>query len=107
VGNARKSSQTNRDLITIADHIAADSPSAAYRFFEAAERSFELLAVFPRLGAETGFSNPILANARLFPIRGFDQYLIIYQPEDDGVFILRVVHGARDLDELIENVMRP
>ncbi len=100
MGEARKSSQAHRDLLENADYIAQDKESPAYRFLEAAERTFELLATFPHIGTKTSFENSDLADARLFPIRGFDDYLVIYRPLADHVLILRVVHGARDLDQL-------
>ena len=41
-----------------------------------------------------------LARIRIWPIRGFDKILIIYATERTGIDVLRVVHGARDLDVL-------
>lgn len=101
MGHSRKSSQASLDLIDIADYISRDNPAAAYRFLDAAERAFDLLATFPLLGTATRFRDPRLDGVRLFPLREFNNFVIVYQPEDDGVFILRVVHGARDLDQLI------
>lgn len=36
-------------------------------------------------------------NLRYFPV---GNYVIYYQPTDDGVVIVRVVHGARDVNAL-------
>jgi toxin ParE1/3/4 len=41
-----------------------------------------------------------LAGIRIWPIRGFDKILIIYAVDRTGIDVLRVVHGARDLDVL-------
>jgi toxin ParE1/3/4 len=37
----------------------------------------------------------------------YGKYLIVYRVRDDAVQILRVVHGARDLDALFENEPLP
>jgi len=97
----RKSSQTNLDLVDVADYISHDNPGAADRFLDAAQRTFQLLATFPLLGTVTRYQDSQLEGVRLFPLRGFGDFLVVYQPQDDGVFILRVVHGARDLDQLM------
>jgi hypothetical protein len=41
-----------------------------------------------------------LSRIRIWPVRGFDKILLIYSAERAGIDLLRVVHGARDLDAL-------
>jgi plasmid stabilization system protein ParE len=36
-------------------------------------------------------------------VKDFEKYLIFYRPMKDGVVVLRVIHAARD----IENLFRP
>lgn len=38
---------------------------------------------------------------RLFRVRGFERMLILYLPLPDGVEILRVIHGSRDVETLL------
>ncbi len=100
MGEATKTSQAYRDLVEISSYIARDDARAAWRFLEAAERCFELVAKFSHLGTPTRFTNTRLAGARLFPVRGFSKYVVIFRPKADGVTVLRVVHGSRDLSKL-------
>jgi toxin ParE1/3/4 len=37
---------------------------------------------------------------RRFPVSRFDNYLIFYLPHENGIDVIRVLHGARDLDRL-------
>jgi plasmid stabilization system protein ParE len=37
---------------------------------------------------------------RVFRVSGFEHTLILYRPLEDGVDILRVVHGSRNLQNL-------
>lgn len=39
---------------------------------------------------------------RQWRLPGFENYLIFYRPLDDGVEILRVLHGARDIQRIFE-----
>ena len=36
-------------------------------------------------------------------VQKYDKYLLVYEPRDYGVEILRVLHGARDLPTLFSN----
>ena len=35
-----------------------------------------------------------------FPVHGFENYLIFYLPGPGGIDLIRVLHGARDIDNL-------
>jgi len=37
---------------------------------------------------------------RAWPIDGFRNHLVFYRPTDEGVDIVRVLHGARDIEAL-------
>lgn len=76
------------------------SVDVARRFLHAVSVSFQTLAKMPELGAQRIFRNPRFSTVRAWPVKGFERYLIFYRPEEDGVEILRVIHGARDLERL-------
>lgn len=79
------------DLELIQDHIALDSERQAEKFLERLPAEFGRLAAMPRMGrGHPDFG----ADVRSIPLR---PYIIYYQPLADGVEILRVIHGARDL----------
>jgi toxin ParE1/3/4 len=84
------------DLWEILLYIARDNEDAAFRLIDKIEERLSLLAEFPNAGP----SRPeLMANVRSFPV---GNYLIFYQPIDDGIEVLRVVHGARNLRRLFK-----
>ena len=55
----------------------------------------------PRSGAKCAFSSDELQGIRRMPITGFPRHLIFYRAEEEEIRILRVIHGARDLESLL------
>lgn len=92
-----------RDLARAADYIRQNNLDAAIRFLAATEEDFLFLAEMPTLGGEWESSRPNQTGLRAWPIRGFENYVIIYRPLRDGVAIVRVIHGARDMDSILSN----
>lgn len=88
------------DLELIWEHIAEDNPVAADSVIEAAYRLCSILAKHPELGRSRRYSNKKLAGIRSFVITDFPNYVIFYRPVSGGVEIVRVLHGARDIDAL-------
>lgn len=91
-----------RDLIEQATYIAEDNLDASDRFLMAAEDTFKFLGTMPAIGRLSGFTHARLADVRQYAIKGFKSFLIFYRVTDDGVDVLRVLHGARDLEALLE-----
>jgi toxin ParE1/3/4 len=98
--------QARRDLADAADYIARDNVDAARRFLEAAEAAFELLAAMPQMGTQCTFRSPAAAGLRTWSIRGFRNYVVFYRPFEDGVDVVRVIHGARDIEAIFEEPSR-
>lgn len=84
------------DLAEIWDYIAADNPEAAMRLMEAFKAKFELLLTHPLIGKPR---DELLLGLRSFAV---GKYLIFYQSSDDFVEILRVRHGATNIQSLFE-----
>jgi len=84
------------DLDGIWDHIALDNMSAADRVLDELHERFALLARNPEIGE----LQPLLAGGtyRRFTYRN---YVIYYRPMDDGIIVIRVLHGARDHERLL------
>lgn len=89
------------DLVEIAVYIGQGSITAAERFLAAAEAAFTQLSAMPGMGAVCQFVNPAAQGLRFWPITGFRRYLIFYRPLADGIEVVRVIHGARDLERVI------
>jgi toxin ParE1/3/4 len=89
-----------RDLDEISDCIGGENPSAAIRLLRRLHEKFRLLATQPLMGER----RPDLCES----LRSFNagSYVIFFQPIEDGVEIVRVLHGARNIRELFRNPER-
>jgi toxin ParE1/3/4 len=92
--------EVRHDLLAIADHIAQDSLNAALRFLDAAEESFKFLSRNPEIGHLCQFENPETVGMRIWRVQGFENYLVFYRPINNGVDIVRVIYGGRDLEAI-------
>jgi toxin ParE1/3/4 len=92
--------EVRRDLVSIADHIAQDSLDAALRFLDAAEESFAFLSRHPEIGHPCQFETPEAAGIKVWRVDGFENHLIFYRPVRNGVDVVRVIHGHRDIDAI-------
>ncbi|MGH7744548.1 MAG: type II toxin-antitoxin system RelE/ParE family toxin [Steroidobacteraceae bacterium] len=79
------------DLIDIWVHIAPENESAADRLVDEIHEVTYKLVRFPLMGRAADELHP---GARAFVHAG---YLIVYQPMEYGIAVLRVAHGAREL----------
>jgi toxin ParE1/3/4 len=99
VARVLKRAPATRDLI---DHFVFLGENAsvdvARRFLQSANSAFEELAQMPQIGASRTFRNPRFAAVRMWPIRGSERFLVFYRPVKGGLEVLRVVHGARDIE---------
>jgi toxin ParE1/3/4 len=71
----------------------------ADRFLQASDNTLTLLATQPDSGSAFFVTKPELQGMRRFPVSdGFERILLFYFPLQDGVDLVRVVHGSRDLE---------
>jgi toxin ParE1/3/4 len=56
----------------------------------------------PGMGSPREVANPLMVGIRAWQIRGFASYLIFYRPSSDGIEVIRVLHGARDIETILE-----
>ena len=54
----------------------------------------------PSAGAPCSFKATELRGARRMAVTGLPKHLVFYQSRGDEVVVLRIVHGARDLESL-------
>ena len=83
-----------QDLDEIWDYIAQDNPPAADELLGMIEEKCCLLAEYPNLGTSCDNLHPSL---RFLPV---GKYLLFYMPLENGIDLVRVLHGARDLESL-------
>ena len=102
-GVVHRRAGAQRDLIAIYRHYAREAGlRIADRFLAAAEKTFRLLAGMPGMGTRYDYDHPALAELRVFPLSSrFKVYLVFYKPVADGIEIVRVLHGARDIRRIL------
>jgi toxin ParE1/3/4 len=93
---ARFSPKAERDLDGIFNHIAADNPAAAARVRRTILNTSDFLAQHSELGRRIRNAAPRHAQIRWFVVPRFHNYLIFYQPCQETVMIVRILHAAQD-----------
>jgi toxin ParE1/3/4 len=91
-----KTPRAELDLIEIAAYIEADNPAAADRLLDTFEEKFRLLSQFPGFGQQR---DDLAASLRSFPV---GSYVVFYLPLSDGIDVIRVLHGARNIRRLFK-----
>ena len=92
----RVSDVARSDLDEIWLYIAQDNLDAADKLIRANVSRFPKLAAMPLIGRQREELSPRL---RSFPV---SRYAIFYRPIENGIEIVRVLHGARDFPPLFE-----
>ena len=87
-----KRPRARSDLAEIWDYIADDSEARADAFIDTIDRKFQALAGRPNMGRQR---DELAEGLRSFPV---GRYVIFYRVLPDGIEVVRVLHGARDLD---------
>jgi toxin ParE1/3/4 len=84
------------DLDGIFQFISSDNPEAARRVRESILDVADLLAQNPELGRKILNAPPRHAQIRWFVVPKFRNYLIFYQPFQNTIMVVRVLHAAQD-----------
>lgn len=102
-GIVHRRAKAKTDLISIYRYYAREAGYAtADRFLATAETIFQHTADQPHIGMRYEHDHPALAELRLFPVTSpFQAYLIFYRLSSDGVEIVRILHGARDIPSIL------
>jgi plasmid stabilization system protein ParE len=86
------------DIYDLAAYLITQSEDAARRFVDAVQKTLKDLATMPGMGSLKAFRDPALSNVRSWPVEGFPNHLIFYLMTVDGIDVLAVMHGARQLE---------
>ncbi|MBI3597237.1 MAG: type II toxin-antitoxin system RelE/ParE family toxin [Nitrospirae bacterium] len=87
-----------QDLEEIIDYIAADRPTAAYELADRIEKNLQRLASHPHLGKIPDDEKLSGMGYRFLII---EDYLIFYTVRARTVLIHRIIHGARNIQDLL------
>jgi toxin ParE1/3/4 len=91
-----RAAQAELDLEAILDFLDRRSPRAAERLALAIDQRCQVYAQFPEMGRSREELAPGL---RSFTV---ESYLIFYRPAEEGIEVIRIVHGQRDITALFE-----
>lgn len=94
------------DLINLWVYIARDNPAAADQVYQAAEKTFKIIADMPGIGTAYQSKRAKLRGLRFFPITQYPNYVIYYRERDDGIEIVRVLHAHMAKDKRLETSKR-
>ena len=86
--------EAEEDIDEILGYISLDNFDASVAFYDRLMERFQILAANPKAGRER---LDVSEGLRSFP---FGSYLIFYRIWAGTVAITRVLHSARDLDEI-------
>ncbi len=91
--------RARRDLLTALRWIAKDNPAAARALRDAVARAAENIFAHPEIGPHRPeFAGPPY---RFLSLTGFP-YIIVYTPKKNPPLILRILHAARDLPDILQ-----
>jgi toxin ParE1/3/4 len=94
--------KADQDLDDQAYYLASQASSeVGHRLLLAAHETFSLLATQPEMGWPCRLKARGVVSLRVFRVAGFERMLVLYLPRPDGVEILRVVHGSRNLQAFL------
>ncbi|HAJ19634.1 MAG TPA: type II toxin-antitoxin system RelE/ParE family toxin [Rhodospirillaceae bacterium] len=90
-----------RDVLEIVEWISSDNPMAARGFLFALDTLAQTIGDHPEIGPE----KPHIATPpiRFLPVPRYP-YIAVYTPDRKPPLIIRILHGARDLPELFQDL---
>jgi len=96
--------RADADLDEAADYYAVEAGvDVAFRFLDAAAKAFEFVRENPAAGSPGQYRSDKLTGVRRWPVPGFKDHLVFYRFDDDAVDVVRVLHGARDIERIFES----
>ncbi len=82
--------------------VEQDKPKVAERFLSAIMGTMDRIIRAPLGGAPKRFSRQALRDLRSWPVKGFEDVRVYYLAQEGGVRVVRVLHGRRDLNSILE-----
>jgi toxin ParE1/3/4 len=96
--------QARLDLLEQFLYLAEEANiEVAERYYAAIEQTCARLAKHPLSGTPHDSGVARLEGMRRAPVSGFTAYLLFYMPRRSGIDVVRVLHGARDIEHLFAN----
>ena len=92
MGRVTRRPQAEADILEIWDYIAEDSMVEADLWVDSLDEKLGLWATQPMIGRAR---DELAAGVRSL---AFGRYLVFFEPLSDGIDVVRVLHGSRDID---------
>ncbi len=89
-----QSPEAEADLIEIWEYVAQYNEEAADKLIDTINQKAILLANSPYMGQVRSELQPSI---RSFPV---GKYVLFYRPIKNGIELVRIIHGARDIENL-------
>lgn len=91
-----------RDLNSIVDYFDdAHAQATALRFVDAVDETIQAICDFPDLGGPWESRDGKDRGLRCRLVVGFENYVVFYRRHEQHIAVARVLHGARNLDDLL------
>jgi plasmid stabilization system protein ParE len=100
----RRTTQVRDDIIEIYGYIHERSPQAAEKVLDAIEASIRSLLITPGVGRYWLSGNAHLDGMRVTTVHPFRNYLIFFRAVSSGIEVFRILHAARDIEPLIDDI---
>jgi toxin ParE1/3/4 len=86
------------DIFELARYLLDQSEETGYRFVDSVQTTLKHLATSPGIGSPKRYATPGLSEVRSWWVAGFPNHLIYYIPLPDGIDVLAIMHGSRDVE---------
>lgn len=84
-------------------YLLEGSEAVSERFERSVKESLAWILENPSCGAPRRSFSPRLDGLRMWPVRGFENHLVFYRETEETVEVVRVLHGARDIEDIFQN----
>lgn len=99
-----RSPLAEQDIADLSEYYRKEAGlTVALRFVASTEASIETLAGHPRMGATLGLAVESERNIRRWQIEGFPRLILLYQPTENGITVIRVIDAARDIENIFQD----
>lgn len=90
--------KAQEDLDQIEDFLMERNPDAARMVIQAVSKTYQGLIAWPEKGSPLPYKE-----VRMFPVRGFPQFLVLYRfdSEESLITVIRVIRGAQDWTRIL------
>ena len=78
------------------------SEETAIRFLDAIDQTLSELSTMPLMGRFLDLENEELMHIHVWRVNGFKNWLIFYRPIENGIELVRLLHGAQDIQGLFK-----